>query len=870
NRTLHYGPFHPKVAECYDGIANSYRYIDFNFNEANKNYLISIETREKSEIQDIKALFLTNYWYLGTLFMNKNYAEALSMIPKFEEQMKAPEVQETALLIRGNSVVGNCYLSAGRYEEAHIRWDRCFELADNPSYVLWASLHKALTFNSDGQHESAIALINQTLEDLEVDSLPTSDLLIMNYFNLGAAYRYLKQFQPAYENYIKCIDLCLELYGPKHERTMHKYERMGDLYQESNRPDTALYYYQKALIAGLPNFNDTRVEQNPSLEKNLARFEFAEVFAEKGRSWLDLYHQSFDPSHLEQSSICFSKADTLFSWIREFYQRDDQLTNFKEYRKFYEDALENAYTLDSLGQGDIHEGIRFMEKNRSLILLSALKSKDASQSFGLPDSLYRREAGLIRELEKITSEYNQALAMADSLLIEEAQQALAEITQTLGQFKRKLKKSHPAYVNIKYAESVATQRQITKELRRQKVDHFIAYFWGEQDLFCWSQSSDLISFNRVPIDSTFSRAIQDFQRALSTPPDEKKLDQAAREYAQLANYLSEKLIWPFMEWFENDVPQKVLIVPDGPLQNISFEALFYRPDQGEGHFGTFPYWIKAVEIRYSFSLNALMYQNKALRETPAPKVGIFSFSDGQTTTSYGQDMVSRSRSESYPELPKTFIEMQAIQSIFENDHNSFPGRQATKANFIQYGKDFDILHLGIHGQADTLDRLKSCLIFQAPDDTSAFGKLYPYELYDLDLKAKLAFLSACESGLGEDFAGEGTMSMGWAFAYAGVPSTVMSLWQLTDNVNPDLIESFYTSLQSGSTVSASLRSSKLAFLKRAPNDLLAHPAYWAASIPIGASGAFIGNSILPVTYLKWGALGLILLLLGIWRFRKIS
>jgi len=111
--------------------------------------------------------------------------------------------------------------------------------------------------------------------------------------------------------------------------------------------------------------------------------------------------------------------------------------------------------------------------------------------------------------------------------------------------------------------------------------------------------------------------------------------------------------------------------------------------------------------------------------------------------------------------------------------------------------------------------------------------------------------------------------MGWAFAYAGVPSTVMSLWQITDNVTPDLIESFYQSLQSGETVSGSLRAAKLAFLDRALDDYYSHPAFWAASIPIGASDALIGSSGLP-GFIKWSLIAFLLLLAGIWITRRFS
>lgn len=850
-RERFYGKAHPKIADCYDGLANSYRYIDFNFNAAIEKYLKAIEVREASEVKNVEALFLTHYWYMGTLFMNKNYSEELALLPKIEKIMDQLDPNQKALLFRGNSIFGNVYNVVGEYEKSHIYWAKCKALATTQYNLLTYSVNHALTYSRQKKQQESIRVIEETLAQIDLETTPISNELILNYFNLAAAYRYMLEFEPALENYLIALDLNLKAFGPKHERTLQKYERLGDIHREFKMPKKALEYYQLALVAGFPNFNDTIPENNPKLDQELARFELAEVFAEKARSWLDLYHQDPNPDYLKHSATCFSKADTLFSWIRKFYQKDDQLAHFAEYQEFYNAAMTNAFIMDSLGLGQQEDGFKLIEKNRSLLLLSALKTKDAS-SFGLPDSLFLLESGLLRNMEKQTSLHQQAKAQKDSAKIEESRFALVQATESLSAFQREIQRDYPAYFEIKYNETTASLEQVKTYLEKHEIDHFIAYYWSENDLFCWGIHQGNTQFIRIELDSTFVQAVRDVQQLMSVPGRINEIQSVGQRYAEQVSYLSEKILWPFLGDHPVSRGQKILIAPDGPLQSISFEGLF-SDQTSSNRFSQFPYLIRDYEVSYSFSFNTLLYQNKTFSAVRSPNVGIFSYADGNNTMASNSTGLNTRAKPSLSPLPNTFVEMNAIESIFENSTESFAGRLATKNNFIANVDKYDILHLGVHGKADTINHLMSRLIFRSPAGNSEQDvSLFTYELYDLNLQANLAFLSACETGLGTNFDGEGIMSMGWAFAYAGVPSTVMSLWQIDDNSNPELISSFYTNLKDGISVSESLRTSKLEALAKAQDDYLSHPAFWAAYIPIGVSDAVINNSA-PKWYWLLGA-----------------
>ena len=82
------------------------------------------------------------------------------------------------------------------------------------------------------------------------------------------------------------------------------------------------------------------------------------------------------------------------------------------------------------------------------------------------------------------------------------------------------------------------------------------------------------------------------------------------------------------------------------------------------------------------------------------------------------------------------------------------------------------------------------------------------EIYTLPINAELAVLSACETGYGKLEKSEGVMSMSRAFQYAGVKSTVMSLWKVPDKETSKLMLLFYKNLKKGFPKDKALQKAK--------------------------------------------------------------
>ncbi|MBQ0740050.1 CHAT domain-containing protein, partial [Aquimarina celericrescens] len=118
-------------------------------------------------------------------------------------------------------------------------------------------------------------------------------------------------------------------------------------------------------------------------------------------------------------------------------------------------------------------------------------------------------------------------------------------------------------------------------------------------------------------------------------------------------------------------------------------------------------------------------------------------------------------------------------------------------NFKKKANAYSILHLALHGEVDNERPENSKLYFTKSTDTMEDNMLYSHELFALDIPAELTVLSACNTGAGKIARGEGIMSLGTAFQYAGTKSLVLTSWEVSDQTTPEIMQYFYTNLKSG-------------------------------------------------------------------------
>jgi CHAT domain-containing protein len=103
------------------------------------------------------------------------------------------------------------------------------------------------------------------------------------------------------------------------------------------------------------------------------------------------------------------------------------------------------------------------------------------------------------------------------------------------------------------------------------------------------------------------------------------------------------------------------------------------------------------------------------------------------------------------------------------------------------------------------------------------------KILSLKMNADVVALTACQSGLGKELSGEGVMSMGRAFHYAGARSALMSLWSVADVSSVKLTESFFQYCKSGKSKIESLKFTREDIRKQGFEP----PFFWRALVLVG-------------------------------------
>ena len=206
----------------------------------------------------------------------------------------------------------------------------------------------------------------------------------------------------------------------------------------------------------------------------------------------------------------------------------------------------------------------------------------------------------------------------------------------------------------------------------------------------------------------------------------------------------------------------------------------------------------------------------------------FAYSDDTEATGLSGSFAHLRNNEDFNELPGSAKELKAISHLAEGAY--FYGNHASEHHFKKEASQYHILHLALHGKSDTIKPLHSYIRFPTGGDSTEDGHLYSYELYQMQLKAQLAVLSACETHQGRQISGEGLMGLSRAFQYTGVPSLVASLWQVDDHTTATLMTYFYEALAAGQKKDVALQTARHRYLT---SNLQASPGDWANFILIG-------------------------------------
>jgi CHAT domain-containing protein len=341
----------------------------------------------------------------------------------------------------------------------------------------------------------------------------------------------------------------------------------------------------------------------------------------------------------------------------------------------------------------------------------------------------------------------------------------------------------------------------------------LQYFSDKKHFFLLTIGNKHCSVNTIQKDSTLVKSIIFLSSLHDTDPI-SLMDYTA--FIKHSTNAFRILVEPFL------VPSasNLIIIPDGELCGISFDALIRSyPDTSYIDYARPDYLIKHLNIRSAFSSNML---NQEVTHGLSRKSRILAMSYGTT----------EDKRNSLANLSGSDRELEMIRKQFRG--RFLKDESATETAFKKNAEKYDLVHLALHGNAGFHQNDSTMLIFRKMPAESNDGILMAEELIALGLNAGLVVLSSCQTGTGRSVGGEGIYSMARAFAVAGCPSVIVTLWSIADYFSVPIISGFYKELRKSWSPSMALRKSKLDYLAHA-GEYNSHPRFWAAFMPLGGT-----------------------------------
>jgi tetratricopeptide (TPR) repeat protein len=302
-------------------------------------------------------------------------------------------------------------------------------------------------------------------------------------------------------------------------------------------------------------------------------------------------------------------------------------------------------------------------------------------------------------------------------------------------------------------------------------------------------------------------------------------------YGDLAGKLYDLLLKPAFAQLEDR--SNLIIVPDGPLWELPFQAL--KSSQGR-------FLIEDHTIAYAPSLTALkeMYAETQSASTGTRRAGpLLAFGNPVVDPKTVKQVKSLFMDEELLPLPEAERQVNRLAKLYGiTDSKVYVGAEATEDKLKSEAPKCRILHLATHSIVNEASPLYSQVVLAQPKQGgSEDGLLEAWEIMNLDIKADLVVLSACETARGRVGAGEGMIGLSWAFFVAGCPSSVVSQWKIEAASTTELMIEFHKGLKakldnprSVITKADALRHAQLKLFRSATYR---HPFYWAGFIITG-------------------------------------
>ncbi len=350
------------------------------------------------------------------------------------------------------------------------------------------------------------------------------------------------------------------------------------------------------------------------------------------------------------------------------------------------------------------------------------------------------------------------------------------------------------------------------------------YFVGDKQSWLLVIRNGLVAVHTLPIHAELDALADQMHKSW------RSLAKAPGNRYDVSNKLAELAFGPIGDPTPGET---LLIVPDGALHLVPMALLAQqeRPDMRPGTAIVVP----SLSARRSAHHDQVARSRKTLAVIADP---IYAASDSRISTSAIQVAavstapLTRSARDlnSLQRLPATAVEARDLIALVNRPSETLAliGADASRELVANAALDqYRIVHFATHALADSQDPALATLALSQWDAAGkpVDGALRLYDITQMRLNADLVVLSACDTALGREIAGEGPIGLSQAFLRSGARSVLATLWQVPDTSTAALMREFYRQLLTNKRDAPVALQLAQDYIRKQPR--WSDPYYWA-------------------------------------------
>lgn len=665
-------------------------------------------------------------------------------------------------------------------------------------------------FDEQGKKEEALEAYQKGLGELG-NEVPNEQSKFLN--NIGEVQLDLGNLELAEKFFQQSLVLKKQIQEVSiHPSYNSIYHNLAFVYWKRKEYDKAIQFLHQAIECVVPNYEyQTKEMHLPNPVYVIGGYQnLMQDLGPLGQICLEAYQKTQKAHYLKLAFQASTDFLTITSLLRDETMTEGATLHWLEkFNPYVESCIKIAFIQYTLTPSprEVEFIFNMIEENKSVILLNQIRAQQKNTQdlpldvLNIKNDIADIQTQLLQDVSPFTKDSLDALL--NRLEIEK-------------ETWRKKIKNQKDEVNEKSWQLYSAEGNGSLDENQALLN----YFWGDSAIY-------VVLDTRMD-DKVFQIAHRDIEYSILQLLDllrepsiqENQTLSPYKKFAEYSYALGSTLLIPALKHLPPNV-EDIIISPSGILHYLPFEVLLTKRDTISNSFLDNPaYFMNEFDLNYTYSANMLVQNHN---EIPAnglmPLLAV-----APHFKNYDTADKLRSCNGQLSQLTFNKEEVESIQSIIGGE--LLVGQEAIKKDFLNMSNEAQIIHLATHACFDPDDPQNSR--FFLSDEP-----VFLHEVYSLSLPSQMVVLSACETGLGELKVGEGVMSLSRAFAYAGVPSTTMSLWSVNDESTQRIMNFYYEELSQKIPKHKALNKARKRYLNTLDSKKFFHPFYWAAFVHYG-------------------------------------